>query len=233
MKEQSKEVLDLIKDGLIVSCQALEDEPLFGSEIMAKLAVAAKQGGAVAIRANTVVDIVAIKQAVDLPIVGLIKRKYDHLDRYITPTLKEVKELVEIGVDIIAIDATKRYVDEKIDLKEMLDYIHENGKLAMADISTLAEGIEAEKLGFDIISTTMSGYTDYTELTKGPDVLLVKELLENVKTPVVAEGRISNENYFNQIASLKPHSIVIGGAITRPQAITKTFVELYNQNNNQ
>ena len=60
-------VFDKIKGGLIVSCQALETEPLYSSKIMARMAFAAKEGGAVGIRANTTEDIIAIKKEVDLP----------------------------------------------------------------------------------------------------------------------------------------------------------------------
>ena len=104
----NKEILDKIKGGLIVSCQALASEPLYDSYIMSKMALAAKLGGAVGIRANTVVDIKAIKEKVDLPLIGIIKQEYDDSDVYITPTMKEVDALVETGCEIIAIDATNR-----------------------------------------------------------------------------------------------------------------------------
>ena len=155
----SKEkLIDQLRGGLIVSCQALEEEPLHGADIMSKMALAAKMGGAVAIRANGVLDIQAIKQKVDLPVIGIIKKEYPNLDRYITPTLKEIKKLIEIGVDIIAMDATQQVNQDEVSFKEKVDYIHQNGLLAMADISTL-EGLLAEKNGFDFVSTTLSGYT--------------------------------------------------------------------------
>ena len=104
----NEEVLKRIKGGLIVSCQALSTEPLCDPYIMSMMAYAAKEGGAVGIRANTTVDIEAIKKKVDLPIIGIIKKDYEGSDVYITPTEKEVEELVRTGVDIIAVDATKR-----------------------------------------------------------------------------------------------------------------------------
>ena len=104
----NEEILTEIKGGLIVSCQALETEPLYDSYIMSKMAYAAMLGGAVGIRANTVVDIKAIRERVDLPIIGIIKEEYHDSDVYITPTMKEVDALVEIGCDIIATDATNR-----------------------------------------------------------------------------------------------------------------------------
>ncbi len=68
-----KEILDRIKGGLVVSCQALETEPLYSSYIMGRMAFAAKEGGAVGIRANTPQDIQEIKKTVDLPVIGLYK----------------------------------------------------------------------------------------------------------------------------------------------------------------
>lgn len=108
MNEKNKKVLEQIKGGLIVSCQALEDEPLHDSYIMSRMAFAASEGGAVGIRANTVEDIKEIKNTVNLPLIGIIKKVYPDSDVYITPTTDEVDALYNEGVDIIAVDATNR-----------------------------------------------------------------------------------------------------------------------------
>ncbi|NLN50328.1 MAG: N-acetylmannosamine-6-phosphate 2-epimerase [Acholeplasmataceae bacterium] len=222
----SKEkLINQLKGGLIVSCQALEEEPLHGADIMSKMALAAKMGGAVAIRANGVLDIQAIKQKVDLPVIGIIKKEYPNLDRYITPTLKEIKKLIEIGVDIIAMDATQRVNQDEVSFKEKVDYIHQNGLLAMADISTLEEGLLAEKNGFDFISTTLSGYTNYSRKKAGPDIKLVKELVKQTNSYIIAEGKIRDRADLKKVLKHNPFAVVIGGAITRPQCITKLFVE--------
>src|SRR5690606_24406352 len=150
-----------LKNGCIVSCQALEDEPLFGSHHMAAIAKAAQEGGAVAIRANTPVDIAAIKQAVSLPVIGLYKMQYPDSDVYITPTMKEVSAVVEAGADMVAIDATVRPRPDGKSLGELISDIRTSfpQTLIVADVSTYEEGIEAIQLDVDIISTTMSGYT--------------------------------------------------------------------------
>lgn len=218
-----------ISKGLIVSCQALDNEPLHGSEVMAKMAIAAKQGGAVAIRANSVVDIKAIKEVVDLPIIGLIKQDYDNSEIYITPTMKEINDLININVDIIAMDATNREQADNVSLKEKVEHIHSKGLLVMADISTLEEGILAEEIGFDIISTTLSGYTPYSTNGNGPDFELVEQLVGKLTKPVVAEGKIFGIDDLVKMASLKPFSIVMGSAITRPQVITKNYVDILKQ----
>lgn len=227
----SKKMLEQIKNGLIVSCQALEGEPLHDSYIMGKMALAAKLGGAVAIRANGVEDIKEIKKSVDLPIIGLIKKEYPNALRYITPTMKEIEELVNVGVDVIALDATLRDEMNQEILKKKLDFIHENNILAMADISTLDEGLFAEKLGFDLISTTLSGYTEYSPQSNGPDFKLVKNLVKKVKVPVIAEGKIYSEKSLEKMLKLKPYAIVMGGGITRPQLITKRYVDVVEKYN--
>lgn len=105
-----KNVLDNLKGKLVVSCQALENEPLHSPFIMSRMALAAAQGGAFAIRANSVVDIEAIKQQVSLPVIGIIKRDYPGSEVFITATMKEVDELMAVSPEIIALDATARNV---------------------------------------------------------------------------------------------------------------------------
>lgn len=221
-----EDLLNRLKNGLIVSCQALENEPLHGSDIMAKVALAAKLGGAVGIRANTIQDIIAIKKEIDLPIIGIIKKDYNDSDIYITPTLEEVQALYEEGVEILATDCTDRARPNGQALEVFFREIKKRftNQIIMADISTLEEGIKAEKLGADIISTTLSGYTPYSTKVEGPDFELIKNLVKTVKVPVFAEGRIHNPEQAKTALEYGAHSIVVGGAITRPLEITKRFV---------
>lgn len=222
-------ILKQIKGKLIVSCQALEGEPLYGSDIMRKMALAAKEGGASAIRANGVEDIIAIKEETNLPVIGLIKRDYPNCDVYITPTVKEIKELITSGCEIIAMDATNRCHPDGVSLKEKVNLIHKAGLLAMGDISTEAEAIKAQKVGFDLVSTTLSGYTSYSKQQEKPDIELVETLVEKLSIPVIAEGRITTLEEFKAIKAKKPYAIVVGSAITRPQLITKRFVAAYEK----
>ncbi len=221
-------MINKLKGTLIVSCQALPDEPLYGADVMAKMAKACVLGGASAIRANSVSDIKAIREVVDVPIIGLIKQDYPDSEVYITPTKKEVMELIESGCEIIAIDATnrKRPNDEK--LEDLLQLIKTHNKIALADISTYEEGINAEALGFDLVSTTLSGYTKYSKKLIGPDVKLVKRLVKKLNIGVIAEGRIMNERDLKRVIKAKPFAIVIGSAITRPLLITKNYVNTLN-----
>ena len=130
---------------------------------------------------------------------------------------------------MIALDATLRERPDKSQLRELVDMIHESGKLALADISTFEEAVNAQNVGFDLVSTTLSGYTDYSPKSDEPDYKLIKKCVKELKIPVVAEGRISTLEQLKKVMKLKPHSVVIGSAITRPQLITKAFVEIIDK----
>ena len=223
-------VLDRVRGGLIVSCQALEDEPLYGSHIMARMAYAAELGGAVGIRANTVEDIMEIKKVVKLPIIGIIKQQYGDCNVYITPTIKEVDKLVSCNVEIIAIDATKRTRPDGKTLDEFFKEVRSKypEQLFMADCSTYEEGIHAAEIGFDIIGTTMHGYTEYTKGVKLPNFDLIKDLVRDCGKPVIAEGGIWNPEELRKAIDSGVVAAVVGTAITRPMEITKHYVEALN-----
>ena len=215
-----------VRGRLIVSCQALVHEPLYGAETMAKLAVAAAQGGAAAIRANTPVDIAAIRKAVTLPIIGLYKEDIPGYPVYITPTLRHALEIAEAGADVIAIDATARSRPEPGTLADFITRIHaQTGLPVLADISTLAEGVAAVEAGADLVSTTMSGYTDESPVQREPDLELVATLSRAVSVPVLAEGRYRTPQQASNALAVGALAVVVGGAITRPQEITRFFVE--------
>lgn len=220
------EILEKIKGGLIVSCQALPTEPLYDSYIMSKMAWAAYLGGAVGIRANTVVDIKAIKEKVDLPVIAIIKEEYPDSEVYITPTMKEVDALVEVGCEIIALDATKRVRPNGVTLEEFFKEVRAKypNQLFMADTSCFEEGKKAEELGFDLIGTTMAGYTPYTKGTSLPDFTLMERYVKELSTPVIAEGGIWVPEDLKKAIDIGVHAAVVGTAITRPMDITKRFV---------
>ncbi|GIP24461.1 N-acetylmannosamine-6-phosphate 2-epimerase [Paenibacillus sp. J22TS3] len=222
------ELLTSLKQGLIVSCQALQDEPLHSSFIMGRMAVAAELGGAVGIRANTAEDIKEIKSQVDLPVIGIVKRNYGECPVFITPTMKEIDELVKVGSEIIALDATLRERPDGKHLGEVVAEIRSKypDQLLMADVSNLEEGLNAERLGFDMVSTTLIGYTDYTQghQVYADDFALVKEFVSKLTVPVIAEGNILTPEAARRCLEIGVHAVVVGGAITRPQLITQRFV---------
>lgn len=220
-------VLESIRGGLIVSCQALENEPLHSSYIMQRMAVAAMWGGAAGIRANTVSDILKIREEVHLPVIGIIKKEYADSEVFITPTLKEVDELASIRPEIIALDGTDRIRSGGIRLEEFFREVRKRypAQLFMADCSTLEEGIRAADLGFDVIGTTLNGYTAYTKGNALPDIRLIKSLVEKTQKPVIAEGGIWTPEELESVIGTGVLAAVVGTAITRPMDITKRFVK--------
>jgi N-acylglucosamine-6-phosphate 2-epimerase len=221
-------VLDAVKGKLIVSCQALEEEPLHSDFIMSRMALAAQAGGAAGIRANSVVDICAIKQAVSLPVIGLLKRNYPGSDVYITATMREVDELMVAAPEAIALDATSHTRPDGVSLSQLVLQIRQRYPrlLLMADIATVAEAETASSLGFDCIGTTLYGYTFETEgkVLPDDDFAFLRAVLSVVNKPVIAEGNISTPTMMARCLQLGAHAVVVGGAITRPQQITARFV---------
>lgn len=227
---EKEEILTKIKGGLIVSCQALKDEPLHSSFIMAKMAYAAMLGGAVGIRCNSGEDIEVIRRTVDLPIIGISKKEYRGYDVFITPTMKEVEEVIEAGAHIVAVDATDRKRPDNLTLEEFFKEIKTKYPQAiiMGDISTVEEGIKCEKIGFDLVSTTLRGYTEKTKNAKLPDFDFLAELLNKLTIPVLAEGGIWTPEQLKKAMDIGAYSAVVGTAITRPREITKRFIDALN-----
>lgn len=223
-----KTVLDTLKGKLVVSCQALENEPLHSPFIMSRMALAARQGGAAAIRANSVVDIEAIKEQVTLPVIGIIKREYPDSEVYITATMKEVDELMTVSPAFIALDATDRARPGGESLATLVTRIRTRypSVLLMADIATVDEAVTAQALGFDCVGTTLYGYTAQTAGHALPDddCQFLKAVLAAVTVPVVAEGNVDTPERAARCLALGAHMVVVGGAITRPQQITERFM---------
>lgn len=223
-------IINRLKGKVVVSCQAMPSEPLYLEKCMVAMMKSVVKGGAGGLRVAGARDVRNAKHLFDIPVIGLTKpdiipSNWQEIV-YITPTLKEVIELVEAGADIIAFDGTMRERPNGAKLDEIIKYIKINKRISMADISTLEEGINAEKLGANILSTTLSGYTQFSKNRgEGPDFELLKQLVENTNLPVVLEGRIWEPEEVEKAFELGAHCVVIGSAITRPQLITKRFVQ--------
>lgn len=222
--------LNRIKGTVVVSVQAMPSEPLYLEKCMVAMMKSVVTGGAGALRVAGARDVKNAKRLFDVPVIGLTKpnvipKNWKEIV-YITPTIKEVIELVEAGADIIALDGTQRKRPNNEKLQDLIKYIHINKKFAMADISTLEEGIKAQEAGADILSTTLAGYTleSANSPIKEPDFELLKNLVEQTNLPVVLEGRIWEPEQVDKAFELGAHCVVIGSAITRPQLITKRFV---------
>ena len=224
-----KNKVEQLKGKLIVSCQALPHEPLHSSFIMGRMALAAKEGGACGIRANTREDIKEIQQNVDLPVIGIVKRDYEDSEIYITPTMKEVYELMEVKPEIIAMDATIATRPGGLTLDEFFHQVKEKypDQLWMADCSTVEEALHADELGFDFIRTTMVGYTPQSKHLKieANDFEIIRDIVSQAKHRVSAEGNINPPEKARRVIALGAFSVVVGSIITRPQLITKNFAD--------
>ena len=226
-----EDILEKLRGGVIISCQALPGEPMYSEKggVMPLFAIASKEAGAVGIRANSVRDILEIKEVVDLPIIGIIKQDYEGADAFITPTMAEVDALVETGVDIIALDATVSSRPKGESLQAFIQTIKKSypQQLLMADCSTLEEMLTAEKLGFDFIGTTLVGYTEQSKhlAINANDFEIIRQAREKIKAPIIAEGNISTPEKVKRVFELGVDSVVVGSAITRPLVIAKPFIE--------
>ncbi|WP_336787712.1 N-acetylmannosamine-6-phosphate 2-epimerase [Paenibacillus sp. MMO-177] len=220
-------LFERIQGRLVVSCQALPEEPLHSPFIMGKMAYAASLGGAAGIRANSVEDIREIKTRVNLPIIGIIKQVYGDCPVFITPTMAEVDALCGEGVELIAMDATDRVRPDGSTIAELFPQIRAKypNQLFMADCSTYEEALQAAELGFDCVGTTLSGYTEATKGQALPDFGLIAKLVQTLNVPVIAEGGISTPEELRAMFDLGTYAAVVGSAITRPMDITKRFLK--------
>jgi len=218
------EPVERIRGGLVVSCQARPDNPLHGPVYMVAMAVAAERAGAVGIRANGPVDIDAIRARVNLPIIGIYKKKVNGVE-VITPDFESAREVVEAGADIVAISCARYQRPDDEALGQLILRIQVDLKTpVMADIGTVEEGLTAARLGAELVATTLQGYTPDTVRTEGPDLELVSRLVAAQSCPVVAEGRYSTPEHVREALDRGAYAVVVGTAITNPMAITAGFV---------
>lgn len=224
MTDMQKPV-EQLKGRLIVSCQARPGNPVKGPRFMSAFACAAELGGAGGIRANGPVDIRAIRKVCALPVIGINKWRQAAWPVYITPTLASARSVRNAGADIIAIDATHRPRHGGLSPEQLIAAIHaELGCAVMADIDSLAEGIAAARGGADIIATTLSGYTEHHPPGRGPDLELLRDLVQAVAVPVICEGRIWSPQDVAAAFAAGAYAVVVGTAITNPMEITRHFL---------
>lgn len=222
-----QEIIDKLKNKLIVSCQAEGNSPFNSPEGVTMFAKAAILGGASAIRSEGIEKTKMIIEQTNVPIIGLVKSKFEDGSVRITGSFKDVEDLISIGTHIIAIDGTFRK-RENLSGPDFIESVKSKFNcLIMADIAKLDEAIACEEAGADLISTTLNGYTTETisDKVKEPNYDLVNQLVKRIKTPVVAEGRVNTPEAAKKMIELGAYAVVIGTAITRPHIITSWYVE--------
>lgn len=229
---RKKAILESI-NGLIVSCQVQHDDPIYTDDMAVKMAQAAKWGGAVGIRANSPEQIKAIKEKVDLPIIGLYKIWNDNTDVFITPTLESAKQVWEAGADIIALDCTNQITHKNKHAWELLPKVKKEipEAIIFADVSTYDEAKHAIELGADIVAPTLYGYTKETKHIEEPNMREFARMCTDFKDDayVIMEGHIYTPEDAIKCFYLGCHAVVVGSAITRPHITTLRFTDLINR----
>lgn len=219
-----QEILSFLQGGLVASCQPVDNGAMDKPEIVAAMAQASVAGGAVALRIEGVENLKATCPMVSVPIIGIVKRDLADSPIRITPFLQDIDDLAACGADIIAVDGTNR--PRPVDIATAVARIHEKGCLAMADCSTLDEGLYCQQLGFDIIGSTMSGYTG-GEIPQEPDFQLVTAL-KQAGCFVMAEGRYNTPELAKQAIEAGADCVTVGSALTRLEHIVGWFVSAVN-----
>ncbi len=215
-------LLDGFRGRLVVSCQAPPGDPLRDPHHIAAIAASVTAGAPVAgVRVQGLDDIAAVRATVEVPVIGLWKDGDDGV--YITPTPRHALRVADAGADLVAADATGRARPDGSELHELIRTVHRAGKLFMADISTVAEGVHAADLGADLVSTTLSGYTPYSPRQSGPDLLLVRQLASRVRVPVCAEGRLRTPEDARAALDAGAWTAIVGTAITAPAVLASRF----------
>lgn len=228
--ERKKALLEGMKDGLIVSCQVQKDDPIYTEDMVVKMAEAAKWAGAVGIRANSPEQIKAIKEKVDLPIIGLWKIWYEDSDVFITPTLDAAKAVWEAGAEIIALDCIAQITHEKTVAWDLLDQVKKEipEAIIFADVSNYEEAKHAVEHGADIVAPTLYGYTKETANIEGADYRMFAKICRDFKEDayIMMEGHLYTPEDAMKCIYLGAHAVVVGSAITRPHLTAKRFVDL-------
>ncbi|EEZ91742.1 putative N-acetylmannosamine-6-phosphate epimerase [Mobiluncus mulieris 28-1] len=231
MNEARKQLVAGLKSKLVVSCQAYPGEPMRRADITAAVAQSVVAGGASAVRVQGLADIIAVRQAVEVPIIGLIKAGHDGV--YITPSVAHAKACIEAGADIVAVDATLRERGAGETFADAVAAIHDcfPQSAVMADCASLEDAKAAEDAGADLIGTTLAGYTPdsyaYSRpATEGPDLRFIEALCLTVKAPVVVEGRIHSPEDLQRVFEFPIHFACVGTAITHPQRITGWYTKM-------
>jgi N-acylglucosamine-6-phosphate 2-epimerase len=215
--------LDRMRGGLVVSVQAAADSPLAAPEHLAAIARAVEAGGAVGIRTEGVAAVRAIRAAVEVPVIGLVKRRVPGSDVYITPDLEDALAVAEAGADLVAVDATERpRTDGAAGAAFVAAGSAELPGQIVADVDSASAGRAAADAGAAAVATTLSGYTNSTSAQiHDPDIRLVAELARDLRVPILGEGRYGAAQDLRAAFEAGAFAVVVGTAITDPAELTR------------
>ncbi len=213
-----------LQHGLIVSCQAPIESPLHQPSVIAAIAQASVNQGAVGVRLDTPAHVAAARSVLgQTPIIGLWKQQIPGFEVYITPQFEQAQAIAAAGADIIAIDATLRQRPGGETVGSLVAQIHQLGKLVMADVDTLAAGMAAAEAGADWVGTTLCGYTAETRDRVPPGFDLLAQLVDRLSVPVICEGGVASPQMAKQALKLGAYAVVVGTAITGIDALVKAY----------
>ena len=223
--ESGGEIFRALRGRLIVSCQASAGDPLDDVGTLTRMASSVLRGGAGGLRAEGAGCIAAFRRLTELPLIGLIKTKDANGDVYITPDFASARAVSEAGADIIAVDCTRRRLQEAEPWPELIRRIREElGRPVCADIATIDDAVAAQSAGADAVASTLYGYTADTAGNRTVSWELVEALVARMTIPVIVEGHITRPEEVRKALEMGAHSVVVGSAITRPESITARFV---------
>jgi len=211
-----------LRGRLIVSVQAPAGSALDDPHAIAAMARAAQDGGAAGVRIQGVANLQAVRARVDVPVIGLIKCEYAGYAPYITPTLDEVRAVLESGADIVAFDATGRARPRGASVAEIVDAILAAGRIPMADCATAEDAVCARAAGAEILATTLCGYTADTKGISLPALAMVRELAE-LDAFAVCEGGIASPEDCLSARDAGADAVVVGTALTGIESRVRDF----------
>jgi N-acylglucosamine-6-phosphate 2-epimerase len=218
-------LLDALHGGLIVSVQAWPGSAIDDPHVLAAIAAAAQANGAAGLRMQGSENIRAAKSRVTIPLIGIIKRRYDGYEPYITPTVEDALAAAKAGADIIAFDSTERARPQGTSVEQIVDAIHVAGCLAMADCARVADALRARDAGVEIVATTLCGYTEQTKGTPLPALALVRDLasLKSGTVSIVCEGGVHHPSQLEEALAAGADAVVVGTAITNVDWLVREF----------
>jgi N-acylglucosamine-6-phosphate 2-epimerase len=223
MNKKNKRIVKILKGSLIASCQPIPRGPLDFSSFILASAKASIIGGAKGLRIEGFKNLKIKKKSLNLPVIGIKKRVSKSYPVIITPLLSDVEKLSELGAEIIAFDSTLR--ERPYSVGSLISKIHSCKRIAMADCSTIKDATNAIENGADILSTTLSGYTNEKLPPKNPDFKFLNQLIKKFKVPIIAEGRFNTPVFYKKAIKSGAHAVVVGSALNRIELITKSFLD--------